>query len=68
MLSFLGKYWRMSPKEAIESVSLASPMNVRHLSAWQVIAPQLMGKGVRHATHTSAAHLCLEGGSISEVI
>ncbi len=34
-------------------VSLAGPMNVRHLSAWRVMAPQLMGRSVSH--HNAAA-------------
>lgn len=34
-------------------MSLARAVVVRHLSAWQVITPLLMGKAVRRHSHTA---------------
>ncbi len=41
---FLGEVLANEPEGSRWVVSLARPMNVRHLSAWQEKAPQLMGR------------------------
>ena len=44
--------WSILMKEVIE-LWARSPMNVRHLSAWQQIAPQLDGRSVGRQALTS---------------